>query len=368
VLVLTRWLTTPPAESVRAWSMLLEGMKDAQEPDPWAHVLAFRGIRTSTVLASTRPWTPQQLVEIRRFLQKNGFDPIYVPGIPAEEFNRFNRIPDDPYPDLFRRLLFDPGGLQREYPFRIDPPTDDRPYFYHFFRWRQTPEVLAALGRTWQPFGGSGYLVQLALLALMLMLAVLLVLIPMASRRSAGRIPARGWAYFICLGAGFVFIEVSLLTRFTLPLERPSLAFAAVLSTLLLASGLGSLLSERIRLRTALLALALLSVVLAAAFPWLIRPMPAWPYAARLGWTVVVLAPLGLLMGIPFPAGLRRFAAGHPARVGMAWAINGAASGVAGVLAAMLAIDLGLRLLMTLGGLAYLAAWFASSRPTSRAS
>ena len=368
VLVLTRWLTTPPAESVRAWSTVLAGMRAADIDDAERRLAVFRGIRTSTVLASARPWTAEELDEIRRFLGDNGFDPIYLPGLQPEELNRFNQIPDDPYPDLFRRLLDDPRPLEREYPFRIDAPTDDRPFFYHFFRWRQTPEVVAAFGRTWQPFGGSGYLMLLALLILMLLLAGILVLIPTASPHAGARLPLAGWSYFACLGVGFVLIEVSLLTRFTLPLEHASVAFAVVLSTLLLASGAGSLLSERIPLRQALIALGLLAVALSLGLPSLIRPALAWGYAARIVWAILLLAPLGLLMGMPFPAGLRRFASGHPSRVGLAWAVNGAVSGVAGVAAAMLMLDLGLSALMAIGGLAYLAAWLALRKQISRAS
>jgi hypothetical protein len=368
VLVMTRWLTTPPAESLRAWSTLLEGMRAADIDDPQDRLAAFRGIRTSTVLAAVRPWTANELDEIRRFLGDNGFDPIYLPGLQAEEMNRFNRIPDDPYPDLFQRLLDDPQPLWREYPFRIDPPTDDRPFFFHFFRWRQTPEVLAAFGRTWQPFGGSGYLVLLALLILMILLAAILVVIPAVSRSVGEKLPTRGWWYFACVGVGFVLIEVSLLARFALPLERPSLAFAVVVSTLLLSSGAGSLLSNRIPVRQELIALGLFVVGLSVALPYLIRPALAWDYALRVVWAVLLLAPVGLLMGIPFPAGLRQFASGTPSQVGTAWAVNGALSGVAGVAGALLMLDVGLSAVMAIGGLAYLAAWLALRKQISRAS
>ena len=43
------------------------------------------------------------------------------------------------------------------YALNFSAPTDDRPFFFHYFKWRQTPEILATLGLTWQPFGGSGY-------------------------------------------------------------------------------------------------------------------------------------------------------------------------------------------------------------------
>jgi len=361
LLVLTRWLTTPPAESVRAWSTVLDGMRETGVADPQARVAAFRGMRTSTVLVSARPWTAAEMQEIRRFLTQNGYDLIYLPDLKPDELNLFNRIPDDPYPALFRRLLADPELLRREYPFQIGPPSDDRPFFYHFFRWRQTPEVIAALGQSWQPFGGSGYLVLLALMALMVVLAAILILLPAVFRRAGTRLPRSGWFYFAGLGAGFILIEVSLLIRFTLPLERSTISFVVVLSTLLLASGVGSLLSDRVPLRRALMALGLYAVALSAALPILVLPSLGWAYPLRIGWTALLLMPLGLLMGVPFPSGLRRFAGGDSSRVGMAWAINGAVSGVAGVAAAVLMLDLGLSAVMAIGGMAYLTAAAAVS-------
>jgi len=328
-----------------------------------SRLAAYRSLRTSTVLVSTRPWTPAELAIIRAYLERNGYDPIALPGLTEGEVNRFNRIPDDPYPALFRSLVAERPSLERSYPYRIDPPTDDRPFFFHFFRWAQTPEVLAALGRTWQPFGGSGYLVLLALAALMLILGMLLVALPALSRRAAGRLSARGGLYFGCLGAGFLFVELSVLQRLTLPLERPSIAFAVVVSTLLLTSGLGSAFSDRVRTDRSVLILSAVVFLGAAVLPAVLPVTLGWNFGSRVLAAILMLLPLGFLMGIPFPLGLRTFTAGEAGRIGWAWSINGAASGVAGVLAAMAAIDVGLRAVMVLGGLAYFGAWLALRRP-----
>jgi hypothetical protein len=117
-----------------------------------------------------------------------------------------------------------------------------------------------------------------------------------------------------------------------------------------------------------LIALGLFAVGLSVALPYLIRPALAWDYALRVVWAVLLLAPVGLLMGIPFPAGLRQFASGTPSQVGTAWAVNGAVSGVAGVAGALLMLDVGLSAVMAIGGLAYLAAWLALRKQISRAS
>ena len=108
------------------------------------------------------------------------------------EINRFNRLPAPEHYRAVAELLTagDRAGFYRGYPFAVTPPTDDRPFFFHFFRWAQTPQVLATLGRTWQPFGGSGYLVLFALLVLVLALSGLLICCPWRSA-AARRIPAK---------------------------------------------------------------------------------------------------------------------------------------------------------------------------------
>lgn len=365
LLLVDRWLTTPPAESLRAWTTAVTALR-RQGLEPAERVIAFRTLRTSTLIASLDPWTQAELQTVRVFLERNGFDPIYWPRLQSEETNRFIRIPNDPYPDLFHQLLADPDGLIESYPFRVEPATDDRPFFFHFFRWEQTSEALAALGRTWQPFGGSGYLVLLALLLLVIALAGGLLAAAARSRRGRGRLPGDGWIFFGAIGGGFLLVEVSMLQRLTLPLERPTAAFIFVVTTLLLASGVGSRLSDRWPTRPILFALAAMAVALAILLRALLPQILGWPIAGRALLALVFLVPLGLLMGAPFPAGIRRYAAGDRAAVGLAWAVNGAASGVAGVLSSMVMLDLGLTASLILGGLAYLIAGLVFQSPPAQ--
>jgi hypothetical protein len=145
-------------------------------------------------------------------------------------------------------------------------------------------------------------------------------------------------------------------------LDRPTFALAAVLFTVLLSSGLGSLASTRISLRTALL--GLLMFLLAAIFllsPIVELALP-WPLLARLSVAFLTLAPLGFLMGIPFASGLRRLERSRPGLIPWAWAVNGAVSGVSGVGAAMIALDLGIRSVLAAGLAAYLIALLAAER------
>lgn len=364
VLVVTRWLQTPPSECVRAAALAVEALAREGSAGPADHLVAFRGIQTMTLLIFRSPPTDAEMAAIRAFAESRRFDLVAGPGVRPEEMNRINRLPEPYYERAFAELLTgNRAAFYRRYPFAVWPPTDDRPFFFHFFKWAQTPAILRTLGQTWQPFGGSGYFVLVALLALAVLASIILIVLPLAVGRrlktapvtarvvSAGHLSV--FLYFGGLGLGFLLVEIPLLQRFILFLGHPTLALAAVLSGLLLCSGLGSLSARRMRLIPVLGGLALLIMVWPAVLNLAIEGMLGWPLWARLGVTVGLLAPIGVLMGIPFPAGLARIETAMPGMTAWAWAVNGCFSVISAVLAALLALDLGFHSVLWLGAASY---------------
>jgi len=297
------------------------------------------------------------------------------------------------YYSAFQAVLADPERAYGDYDFDVRPPTDDRPFFYHFFRWSQTPELFATLGLTWQPFGGGGYFVLLALLLLTSLAATILVFGPLLIVRSAGpqnrstghrgngamgdtfpsnpllvphppaksphtqqgvtRLRLRALAYFLCLGLGFLLVEVALAQKLILLLDQPVVALAIVLFSLLTFSGVGSLTAPRWPLP---LALAVLSILI-LAYPTLIdilaRRILFWPSSMRLLAASLSLAPLGLLMGVPFARGLAILERLEPRMLPWAWAINGSASVISPVLAVLVALSFGFTAVMLVGAIMY---------------
>jgi hypothetical protein len=115
-------------------------------------------------------------------------------------------------------------------------------------------------------------------------------------------------------------------------------------------------------LRLALPALVVTALAAPPALSPLFTAALGLPLEARLALTVGVLAPLGLLMGIPFPAGLRHFLGdgGDAGLIPRIWAVNGAASVISAVLAALLALSFGFTWVLRLGALCYGGAWLAA--------
>lgn len=365
LLMLSRWLGTPPSESARAWATLLAALAEIGVTDPNSNLIAYRDMRTATMVASLEGFNPEELALTRGFLSQNSYDPIHLPDLQLEELNLYNRLPVDNYYSLFRDLLNDPASTEESYEFNLQPPTDNSPFFYHFFRWSQTPDVLDELGVRWQPFGGSGYLVLLLLLGLMILLALPLGITPLlvVIRRDKVKRPGAGFSlYFGFLGAGYLLIEIPLIQQFTLILDRPANAFAVVLFSMLLSSGLGSLFVKRISLRKMLPILIGYLALLISFSPTIVATSLGWSASLRVLLTFLLISPAGFLMGIPFASGLRQLERIAPGVIPWAWAVNGAISGIAGVLAAMITLDLGLRATMILGALTYVGAYISSSK------
>ena len=403
--VVVRWAQSPPSEEVRAFALAVEAV-ERTGGDPARSLVALRSYNQVLILARRGPFTAPELATIRQFAAARSLDLVYAPDIRPEEANRYNVMPTPEHYLAFVGLMEaeDRARWLAAYPFDVTPPTDDRPFFGHFFRWRQVPEVLAMTGHVWQPFGGAGYLVPLALLGIAVVAAGMLILLPLAGewnridpvqggmnpgRQSRinpalhsragewnridpvqnrmnpalqGRInPALRLAPFGFLGLGFMLVEIPLLQRFILFLGHPAYAMAGVLGALLLFSGLGSALSARVSPRRALEGVVGVVVLYGLGMPVLSGPLLGLPFGARVAVTALGLAPLGMAMGMPFPRLLEALQEREPALVPWAWGVNGALSVVASILAALMALSWGFRTVLVAGAVAYLGARLTSA-------
>jgi hypothetical protein len=374
ILVITRWVQIPPSESLRLVATLVEAMEHLYINHPDEKLVAYRGIQTMTVLVKPSGWTTSELVTVSNFATDRRYDLVWAPGIQDYQVNQFNRLPQPAFYQAIGGLFTftDRSAFYAAYPYAIEPATDDQPFFFHFFTWAQTPEVFATLGRTWQPFGGSGYFVLLALLLLVLLLSGGLILaplvyqrvIPLVSRhreeRTSRSTHTRGdrlrvLLYFSLLGLAFLFVEIPLIQRAILLLGHPTYAFTVVVLVLLLFSGLGSTLvrSPALPRRVVLGLLVLLAFTTPFGFAHLAEVALGWAYWARVALVTVSIAPLALLMGMPFPLGLAWLEGNAPGLIPWAWAVNGCASVIASVLAAILALSFGFTVVLVLGGVMY---------------
>ncbi|MGC9319574.1 MAG: hypothetical protein ACP5KN_16205 [Armatimonadota bacterium] len=231
----------------------------------------------------------------------------------------------------------------------VSPCTDDRPFIIDF-----NPGVPPTMAR---------FLVAIAL-GVLLFAAVSIAWLARSGQERAG--PLTGAVgYFALLGAGYMLVEVCLAQKLILHLGYPALTLSVILFSLLVGSGAGSLFSQTWPRRAMLRSAAVAALVVAAAVLALLAVLPpilaatlSWNVALRTLVTMLLLAPLGFAMGMPFPTGLREVGGWGPAIVPWAWGINGVAS-VLGSVVAMLAAKLWGFQTVLLGGAAIYAVAFA---------
>ncbi len=362
VLMIPRWLQLPPSEEARAGATALAALRGLGIARPEEQIAAFRSFQTLTLLVKRGPFTPTEIDALKAFCARRRFDLVAYPGMAPDEANRYNVLAEPVYFDVFRQLLS--SGADRfvaAYPFDIAPATDDRPFFYHLFRWEQIPLILQMFGKTWQPFGGSGYLVLVALLVLVAVASAGLILLPTTFSRSRLNVERSTFnverptvvGYFGLLGVAFLFVEIPLMQRFILFLGQPVYSFATVLFGLLVFSGLGSWVAPRLQGRGSLALLAGLVLLYPWVLPWIFSQLIGLSFGLRLVAVMILLAPVGCLMGVPFPAGVAHLGRQAPGLIPWAWAINGCASVLSAVLAAMIGVSFGFTVVLMVGAVAY---------------
>jgi hypothetical protein len=371
-LAITRWLESPPRDAVKMFATLAEGWERAGHREPARHLAFIRSWNTGTLLAGRAPLTPEQIQSIRRFCEERSFDLCYLPGLERGEANRFILLDQPVYFDAATALLSPRrAAFYRYYLFHVQPATDDRPYFFRFFKWSSAPRLIRGMGADWIPYMEWGYVALIAALVQAIPVSVLLIVFPLWwSRRfrSSGGSGGGALPYFALIGLAYMALELAFIQRFMLFLAYPVYAVAVIVTSFLVFSGLGSRLADRHRAHPRALLLGAVTAIgigVALSF-WLLSALYSkgigWPRELRAAVSLVALAPLAVAMGIPFPTGLQALSSRTPAWVPWAWAVNGCASVLGALLATLGSMHLGFRVMMGLAVALYAAAGWIGLR------
>lgn len=380
IISITRWLKTPPRDMIRLFATTVEALEGIDGVIPAQQLAMIRGWRTGTLLIKRGDFAVADRAKIQDFCNRRSFDVAYYPQMPAAEANRYNQLGDPIYFRAAQAILSDNRQQFYDgYPFNIRPTTDNRPYFFQFLRFDSLIQMIRTVGRSAIPFIEWGYLLLIATLIQAVLAGLVLILIPLfflkrgdtfhATHNSRFTAPFREsetwrtFGYFLSLGVGFMFIEMSFIHKFLLLLANPTYAVAVVLCAFLLFAGLGSLFSlkltkiGRLRRHPTAAAIGILSV-LALLYLQLLPPVfhrfLASSDLLKIIVSIGLIAPLAFFMGMPFPLGIDWLQKHQPHLIAWAWGINGYASVVSAILATCLAIAFGFNTVILLAVGVYL--------------
>jgi len=341
IFTISRWYDADNlGETGRLVSLAVASLLQSGITQPADHLAMFAIGNLSTLLVNKQPFTNQELIQLKQISTDLAYQLIMMPNTPPHH-DTLKEIISVSSLAALRSVIADKA-------LNYEPPTDENPYFFNMLKWQTLyPALQLQAGANAGVIGGNLHatLTLISLIACLLLLTLLTIIIPLLIKT---RIQHRhndqpflfSALYFSLIGAGFMFVEIALIQRFSVFLGHPTYALGILLFTLIASTGIGSLLSERLPLtRPPWLFLYPLAMVLAliltqAYLPALISELITSPMFNKIILTIIVIFPLGILMGFFFPTGMRLVKAMNDSQTPWYWALNG----IFGVLCSALAV------------------------------
>jgi len=350
-ITISTWIDYPYRNPLKIIATLSEMLFNYGIKQPVEHIAAIKNWNTITISIKRSPFTQEEIESVRIFCDKMNFDPIILPGINQEERERFNQLQDGSLYVLIDRLLSSQEEREKvynEYHFNIIPATDNQPYYSQFLMWKSIQLLAELFGDQSVAFFEVGYIILYITLAQIVLLALLLIVVPLFKLGFGGGNKARTLFYFSGLGIGYMFIEIILIQRFILYFGNVIYAAAAVVCLMLVSSGIGSFVSQRIQIKNKSFILVL-SVIIFSLMVYtlflsdILKMTIGNDLNVKIIISALVITPPAFFMGMPFPLGLRLLSSNSEtsAQIPWAWGINGMFSVVATVLVTIVAIEQG---------------------------
>ncbi len=323
----------------------LEGL-NIEEPLSHFAVYDLPQMRRKVLLLSKQPLEPDFLQIALRDITPNNFNEVHLiyPAADSIKDNIYQRIVDLGWQKVSDSLAID-----------ISPNNDNRPFAAQMGRWKNLSFHKDA---RLLPYEFNGFPLT-KLIVVMIALVVLVFVFPLTLLpylKKGPRLSLKHYLYFAVIGFAYMAVELILMQQYTLLVGPSVYSVVAILVTLLIASGIGSHYSSTLDSKTAFLAIVLWLFLDLLLFNSIVLMFGCLDQALRIVVTIVLVAPLGFFMGMPFPNGVRCVGP----LVDWGFAVNGAASVLGSTLTILLVISYGYSTGLILGMLLYLGAYLLS--------
>jgi hypothetical protein len=358
VFTVSRWYAPENVDEIgRAVSLANAALLDLGVDNPRDSIFLVGSGPIATMVISRTPFSESALALLKKTADDLQYRILLAPGMApvSDVLGRIAEAKDR------TELLRYTSGL----PLDLTPATDNRPFFFNQLPLADPGKMVSLIkhrtaGVADGNIAASGTLLLLFVASTLLVLHSIVRPLRPAIADIGGRLAAYGTAYFLLIGIGFMCTEIGLLQRLSIFLGSPIYALSVVLFSVILTTGIGSLVSERLMLHTRarfVIWSAVTGIYLVLLPLWMPTVLSAFESAdlvVRATICVLVVAPAGVLMGFGFPTGMRFVAAVNPQPLPWFWGINGAAGVLASSVAVAIGIAFGIPVTLMLGGLCYL--------------
>ena len=356
---LSCWMDYPVRNAYRLLATISLLLDENDIAHPPHHVVAIRSWCAITFLVKKSPFKRDEINKVRLFCENRMFDPLVLPEKQEIERDKYNILQDTTFFTHIDQLLsHEKETLIRQYPYRIHPTTDDRPFFFQFVRFKQIPQLISSIREKNFPFLDIGYVLIILTFVQIVFIAAIFILLPLSFRPWKSRNKKWVLMYFSGLGLAYMFLEMVFIQHFTFYFGEPTYAASATLGILLFASGLGSYYSGKFqnnkKMRLAIpLVIAAILVLYAFVLSPILTATIGIALPLKITIAVVLLGTLGFFLGMPFPIGIDYLSGKNTDDIPWAWALNGYFSVISTVLATIISVELGYLLLLSMAAFIY---------------
>ena len=359
ILATSRWVVTPARDNLKIFNIVIQALRQMGIDDVQHHLIAIRSLQTLTLLVSKSAIPETKIHKTKTFARERLFDLVYYPGISDKQVNQYIKLNTPVYHESLQKLMSkDSKNFIKAYDFDIRAATDNRPYFYNFFK----PAVIRYIktyGPSQIPVTEWGYLILLIILLPVLVLSFVFIILPLwITGQKARGMKKTIFAYFSLIAVGYFFIEMPMIQKMILFLGHPAYSLSIIISGFLIFSGIGSLFSSRLFPESKRILYSSFFIVFITGFylifmDKIILFFISFSLGLKLVLVLMMIAPLGFFMGIPFPCALSFLKGKDEFSLAWAWGINGFFSVISILLATVLAIIYGFKAVMIIAILSY---------------
>jgi len=370
---ITRWLKFPPREIIRLCSISLETLNQLGIKNPENHLAIIRSWATSTLILSKNEIREKDKSIIKNFCDKRNFDIVFFSGIDDAEVNVNHVLEESYYYREIKQLVNsfernEQKEFYKSYFFNVFPVTDNQPYFFYTLKWKNIPGIIKSTAN-WQPLIEWGNLMIFSAFIQGIIFSILFIFLPLILKRFSMTTNKRETKilfliYFASLGLGYMLLEISFMQKFILYLTNPSYSTSIVIFSFLFCSGLGSFYSKKTEknylksLKFIIISICVILFLYQFILPHIFNHTLKYSLIAKILITVGIIFPLGFLMGMPFPLGIKlvysMFREKNEGFIPWLWATNSFSSIIASVSAIIIAIYFGFKVVVLLSAFIYL--------------
>ena len=356
---ITSWMDYPVRNPLKVLATLVETLERNGYKEIEQHLVAIRSWGTISFVLKKTPFNADEIVRIRDFCVQMYFDPVLLPGIVAAERSVFNHLEDSSFFNYTDQIVSsEREAFYKNYDFNITPATDNKPYFSQFLKFSRLNKLRHLFGQGAVPFLEIGYFITLLTFIQIILIAFILIVFPLFFTQWSGKGKVYTLLHFSGIGIGFMFVEIIFIQQFILYFGNPVIAASAVLTGILISSGIGSLMSSKLtnssKSISVVLSLVIIFILLYAfVLTPLLRASIGLPFILKILFSILLISPVAFFMGMPFPIGLKHLDGHNNTLIPWAWGVNGCFSVISTVLATIIAVEAGFLWVMLLASMAY---------------